>query len=400
MSALINRVPTGRIASLHAELQYLQWRFGQKTFSLVEMKLDPTLKKTQLDFYVLAKHDPKWGNYNGKYDPFLRNRLDKAGFHLTQSTVRDTQKSKSVSECFNALEALGWIERVPSGQGKITTLGTRVAKLDYRSPSFLPLLRSSLLAYGPFVGFLAEAIRTQKGGTFKRSSIFIGYPKTGETIKVGSERIPLSVGSQADSVTRTRSTLAAWAMTAGFLWPKGVPYPKNKKLWHSGVLPVLQGKWSWTSFDLLVPLTFLKDTTITVTRPLDYGAMTKSTKALRERGQAGIRSATIGVESLVKNRRFAIVYVLASASVLGQSVSIAALIAQLGKYPKLFVVEKKDFRHVLLQELPIAHTAGVPYFQQGDCLTPLVVCSPDAVSKGAPTEVVTAIKGMLSSVLL
>ncbi len=399
MSALINRVPTGRIASLHAELQYLRWRFGHKPFSLVEMKLDPTLKKTQLDFYVLAVHHPKWGSYNGRYDPFLRNRLDKAGFHLTQSTVRDTQKSKSASECFNALEALGWVERTPDRLGKITVLGIRVAKLSYKDPKFLPLLRSSLLAYGPFVGFLSEAIRTQKKGVFKRSGIFIGYPQTGEVITIGGERIPLSVGSRADSVTRTRSTLAAWAMTAGYLWPKGVPQPKNKKLWHVEVLPVLQGKWPWSSFELLVPADFLKKAPL-VSRPLDYTAMTKSTKALRERGQSGIRSATMGVESLVKNRRFAIVYVLASASVLGKSVNISTLIAQLGKYPKLFVVEKKDFRHVLLQELPIAHTAGVPYFQQGDRLTPLAVCSPDAVSKGAPTEVVTAIKGMLSSVLL
>ena len=81
------------------------------------------------------------------------------------------------------------------------------------------------------------------------------------------------------------------------------------------------------------------------------------------------------------------------------SAKVSALL-QLGKYPKLFVVEKKDFRHVLLQELPIAHTAGVPYLQQGDRLMPLVRCSPDTVAKGAPIEVVTAIKGMLSSVLL
>jgi len=399
MSALINRVPTGRIASLHAELQYLQWRFGHKPFSLMEMKLDPTLKKTQLDFYILAVRHSKWGSYNGRYDPFLRNRLDRAGFHLTQSTVRDTQKSKSVSECFNALEALGWIERTPDRLGKITALGTRVARLNYEDPKFLPLLRSSILAYGPFVGFLSEAIRTQKSGVFKRNGIFIGYPQTGEFITVGGERVPLSVGSQADSVTRTRSALVAWAMTAGYLWPRGVPHPKNEKLWHVEVLPVLQGKWPWSSFELLVPADFLEKAP-PVSRPLDYIAMTKSTKALRERGQSGIRSATMGVESLVKNRRLAIVYALASASVLGQSVSVAALIAQLGKYPKLFVVEKKDFRHVLLQELPIAHTAGVPYLQQGDRLMPLVRCSPDTVAKGAPIEVVTAIKGMLSSVLL
>ena len=107
MSALINRVPTGRIISLHAELRYLYWRFKDKPFTLQEMKLDPTLRKTQLDFFPLAIKHSIYGRYNGKYDPYLDNALDKAGFHLTQSTERDSQKSKSVSECFSALEGLG-----------------------------------------------------------------------------------------------------------------------------------------------------------------------------------------------------------------------------------------------------------------------------------------------------
>ena len=120
MSSLINRVPTGRIISLHAELQYLYWRFKDSSFTLQQMKLDPSLEKTQLDFFSLSVSDANYGRYNGKYDPYLDNPLDRAGFHLTQSTERDSQKSKAVSECFSALEGLGWVNRIEDGKGIIT----------------------------------------------------------------------------------------------------------------------------------------------------------------------------------------------------------------------------------------------------------------------------------------
>ena len=158
MSTLVNRVPTGRIISLHAELCYLSWRFNDSPFTLQQMKLDPSLEKTQLDFFPLAIQNDKYGRYNGKYDPYLDNPLDKAGFHLTQSTERDSQKSKSVSECFSALEGLGWIDRVDSNKGVITKLGKDIVKLNYSDPKFLKLIQKSVLGYGPFVGLLYEKL--------------------------------------------------------------------------------------------------------------------------------------------------------------------------------------------------------------------------------------------------
>ena len=140
MSSLVNRVPTGRIISLHAELRYLYWRFKEQEFTLQEMKLDPLLEKTQLDFFPLAVTHSEYGRYNGKYDPYLDNPLDQSGFHLTQSTIRDSQKSKSVSECFSALEGLGWIKRSANGKGVITKSGIVIANLDYFSSSFLSLV--------------------------------------------------------------------------------------------------------------------------------------------------------------------------------------------------------------------------------------------------------------------
>src|SRR3989344_9440104 len=131
MSALINRVPTGRIVSLHAELQYLYWKFKFNPFTLQQMKLDPSLKKTQLDFFILAVKNSKYGRYNGKFDPYVDNPLDRSGFHLTQSVERDSQKSKSASECFTALEGLGWIERINGNCGRITKLGEEVSLLKY-----------------------------------------------------------------------------------------------------------------------------------------------------------------------------------------------------------------------------------------------------------------------------
>src|SRR3989339_51829 len=107
MVAIINRTPTGRIISLHTEVKYLKQRYGVGLFELKGLKYDSTAKYNPLMFFPLAEKHPSIGIY----DPYLDNPLSPAIFHLTQSIQYDTQKSKSASECLNALEALGWIER-------------------------------------------------------------------------------------------------------------------------------------------------------------------------------------------------------------------------------------------------------------------------------------------------
>lgn len=390
MSSLVNRVPTGRIVSLHAELKYLYWRFKKQPFTLQEMKLDPTLEKTQLDFFPLAVENQTYGRYNGRYDPYLDNPLDRSGFHLTQSTERDSQKSKSASECFSALEGLGWVERVEDGKGVITESGKNAASLDYFDDNFLKIIRESLLGYGPFVGFLFECYRKAIKDEIKRKDIVIGYTNTNEVIMVGNQSIPISVGSQDDSITRTRSTLLAWAITVGYLWPVGIDIPKDD--WHKEALVLLKSKkWTWTKFHVLIPKNlFSIDQKILISHPLSYKWMTKSTKALRERGQGVIRNTTLQIESKVKNRRFAIIYTLAVTSDNHKNVVFSRLISELKKYPDKFVIDANDFERVMRLELAqMSLTSGMIFAEnQPDELVPLVKLNRINLEYGASEELI------------
>ncbi len=393
MSALINRVPVGRIVSLHTELKYLFWKFATGTFSLVQMKLDPASEKTQLDFFPFAVHDPKYGRYNGKYDPYLDNPLDKAGFHLTQSVERDSQKSKAASVCFDALEGLGWITRTNFGRGQITEIGKEIASLEYADRKMLPLLRESILNYGPIVGFLFEALKHSYDGEFARSAIVIGYPNTGETLNIDGQVIPLSVGSQDDSLTRTRSTLMAWAMTVGYIWPIDEAIPEVASSWHVEALDLIKKKtWPWSRFRILLPRNFFVQSHLKVDHPLSYQWLTKNTKALRERGQAIIRGATLSIEERVKNRRFAIVYGLALASSKKKRLDFMSLIQGMKNYPEMFIVEINFFSRAMELDLDVAITTGAIFIRDKNLLTPLTSCNMGHIVIGAPEHVVGVVR--------
>jgi hypothetical protein len=391
MSSLINRVPTGRIISLHAEIQYLYWRFNDSSFTLQQMKLDPSLEKTQLDFFPLAVSDALYGRYNGKYDPYLDNPLDKAGFHLTQSTERDSQKSKAVSECFSALEGLGWVNRLDDGKGVITKLGIEVAQSKYEDKKFLEIIRRSVLHYGPFIGLLFESYKKSLNGKIKRKNIIVGYTNTTEIIEFDGQSVPISTGSQDDSITRTRSTLLAWAMTAGYLWPVNEPVPSEN--WHNEALKLLKNKkWTWSEFYTFLPDIFDVTKKVNISRPLSYKWMTKSTKALREKGQGSIRGATLQIESKLKNRRLAVVYLLALASKDNRTIVFKKLIDQLGLYPDLFIINKSDFSRVMREELnQMSVTSGVVFNEDSQGITPLVTCSIQNLIYSAPEELINTL---------
>lgn len=387
MSSLVNRVPTGRIVSLHAQLGYLYWKFKDSPFTLQQMKLDPTLEKTQLDFFPLAISHPIYGRYNGKYDPYLDNPLDKAGFHLTQSTERDSQKSKSASECFSALEGLGWIDRVENNKGKITDLGKKAIQLSYDDPEFIKIIKKSVLGYGPFIGLLYECYKKSVNSKIKRKEIIIGYTNTSEILQFDGHSIPISTGSQDDSITRTRSTLIAWAITAGYLWPSNEKVPSTSE-WHIKSLELLKNKsWTWTEFLTFVPYIFNSNKKLKIERPLSYKWMTKSTKALREKGQDKIRGATLQIESKLKNRRFALVYMLALCAENNKELNFKVLIKELLKYPDFFVIDKDDFSRVMRAEIEqMSITSGMVFSEKSGLLTPLVLCDIEYLKKDTPKE--------------
>jgi len=365
------------------------------------MKLDASLSKTQLDFFPLAIVNSKYGRYNGKYDPYLDNPLDRAGFHLTQSIERDSQKSKAASVCFDALEGLGWILRIDGGKGKITDLGCKIAQLEYADKEFLELAKKSILDYGPMIGFLFEAINKSKNNVFRRSDIVIGYVNTGEVIKINNRLIPLSFGSQDDSITRTRSVLIAWAMTVGYIWPVDEKLPTDLNFWHVEALRLIKEKaWPWNKFQLLISPDFFINEIINVNHPLSYKWMTKSTKALRERGQATIRTATLKMEERVKNRRFAIVYSIALAASYGYKLNFDLLIKEMRKYPDIFIINDNSFDRVIVSELRTAVISGAIFSNDKKYITPLTKCDLEHISIGAPEKVLTIMKNITPKVIV
>lgn len=394
MTAIINRTPTGRLISLHAELRYLKARYGEGTFELKGLKYDNDAKINPLMFFPLVAKNPSIGIY----DPYLDNPLSPAKFHLTQSIQYDTQKSKSASECLNALEALGWIERL-GNVSKITKMGRIASELSYDDCSMYELMRESVLGYGVFVGFLYKCFKKlEPDNSLNKNSVEIGYKDTHEFILVDGKNVPISTGSQKDTIVRTRSTLFAWAISTGFALPVNHSVPKNKLNWHVETLDEITNKhWGWSKMKMFIDSNIF-DGSLIVERPLSYRWMTKSTKALRERGQQNIRDLSLREENKVKNRRYAIVYGLAIAAANSATINYTKYIDQLLKYPNLFVVNQTDFEKVMQIEKDIATVSGIPYIEKDNILRPLTKINVENLIKDAPPEVTKTVEGIISKI--
>lgn len=392
MSFLINRNPSGRIICLHALLRYLYQRFREKPFTLNDMKFDDKSRHSILQTCTLLVKLPSISN---PVCPYLENPLSAAKCYLTQSIQEDTQKSKSVSDAFNTLEGLGFINRTDKG-GVITKEGIAFILNDYTSSSTLNELKKGLLKYGPFVGLLYEISRS-KYPTTKRSNVSLGYPVTDEKVMNGGQVVILSSGSQQDTITRTRSVMFIWAITGGFLLPEGTTKLKDKKKCHVEMLPYIKKK-KWTINNFKVIQNDIFKNKILVERPLSYNAMTKSTKALRERNQEDVRSLTLKFEPIIKNRRFAIIYSLAKKSEKNGNLNYRKLIQELIKYPELFVVDKKAFDKVMDRELKIANVAGIPFERKGDLLIPMTNLNIIHLKLGAPNPLIKTLDQILEKI--
>lgn len=395
MIAIINRTPTGRLISLHSELRYLKARYGKNKFELKGLKYDKEAKVNPLMFFPLAVNDPSIGIY----DPYLDNPLSPAKFHLTQSIQYDTQKSKSASECLNALEALGWIERF-NNLSNLTEKGLVIAEYPYEDINLFKLMRESVLGYGIFVGFLFKCYSNLDVNDFIiKNSIEIGYKDTHEFIHLDGRDIPISTGSQKDTIVRTRSTLFAWAISTGFALPANYDIPANISKWHVDTLKEISSKhWGWNKMKMFIDGGLFNGSHF-VERPLSYRWMTKSTKALRERGQQNIRNISLQEENKVKNRRYAIVYCLALCSRDNLRLNYDKFLDQLLKYPNLFVVSNDEFKSVMQIEKDIAVVSGIPFIEKGNILKPLTKISIENLTKDAPPEVTEVIDIIYSKIL-
>ena len=125
--------------------------------------------------------------------------------------------------------------------------------------------------------------------------------------------------------------------------------------------------------------------------------MTKSTKALRERGQENIRKISLKYERIIKNRRFCIVFALAKCSDLGKKLNFNNLINVMRRYPSLFVIEEIDFHNIMLEELSIAFVTGIPYtLTSENLLKPLTKLNMNVLTEGAPNEIVETVNTIIS----
>ena len=394
MAYLINRNPSGRIICLHALLKYLNNKFGSDPFTLNDLKYDD---ESKYNIHQTCKLLKKFPSILHPVCPFLENPLSQAKCYLTQSIKEDKQKSKSVSDAFNALEGLGFVERTDKG-GALTKNGVNFASHDYDDDEVLPILRKALLSYGPFVGLISEFINTTR--TITKSDIKLGYPNTIDKVFIKKQLVILSTGSQIDTIRRTRSTLFIWAISGGFALPDKMPIPKNKKQWHMEVIPYIQEKkWSATKFKTFLNTNLFSPKPI-VDNPLTYLSMTKSTRSLRERNQELVRNTSLQFESIIKNRRFAIVYLLAKASENEKKVNLTELINHLKIYPDLFVINTNDFDNVISTELEIAQVAGIPYEYNNNILKPLTKVNIVKLSIGAPSPLISTLDNIYPKIIL
>lgn len=387
MAELVNRPAAGRIECLDYLLQNLRDRFGDgEAFSLNDAKFSDVRSNVH-DHCKLLRHEV---NLDIHYCPYFTNVLSQAGCALTNSLIEDSQKQKAVSNTINALHGLGLIERGVS-TCTITDFGKRFADADFHSEEISPFITQAVSQYGPLVGMLGK-IYVNRHDRFSSSDVSVGYPNSGDEINVGGRVVKVSVGSQDDSNVRTRSVLLAWSVTGGFIEP--LDYHQNEKIAvHLQFRDYLLRATRTDKFYTVTPKLaefFLERREIS--RPLDYEHLIKDVNSLREKGQEQIRNETKKLVVKIRNRRFAIIYLLNVAYKKQNNLDFPKLIMFLEKYPSQFIVDGKAFRKVMMQELDIAFAAGIPYSLQGTKMKPLNGVSEAELIKGAPADLIEIMK--------
>jgi len=395
MAVLINRNPNGRLICLHALVKTLDSKFGEENnFTINDLKYDQNSSTNITDCCELLV---KPVSVSHMVCPYLDNPLSEAKCYLTQSIQHDTQKSKSASDAMNALDGLGFVKRGNS-DAKLTKLGIEFAKCDFQSKKWLSAARKAVLSYGPFIGLLSEIIK--KGNSIpleiSKSDITLGFPQTKETVRHNGNLILLSTGSQDDTITRTRAVLFSWAVTTGFAVPKHLKTPATLDSWHLDTREfVEQENWSTSKYKFFIP-DDLFDGTHYVNNPINYNWMTKSTKALRERGQEDIRKISLIYEPRVKNRRFAIVYALAKCADKDLELDFSNFVTKLKIEKELFVIDDKKFEQVMSTESKIADICGIPFSYKNGKMKPLTKINIDVLKFGASSDLVKKIDSIIA----
>lgn len=381
MAELVNRPAAGRIECLDYLLLSLNERFGDfESFTLNDAKFSSDRPNVHAHCKLLEMEK----NLDIYYCPYFKNVLSQAGCALTNSLVEDSQKQKAVSNTINALHGLGFIERGAT-TSKITDFGKEFVGIDFHSLDIAPLITKAVSQYGPLVGMLG-GIYIKHYKKFSTGDLNVGYPNSGDEIIVGGKNVKISVGSQDDSNVRTRSVLLAWAVAGGFIEPsdwkkkeKGVPHLEFRDY-------LLRDKRTDKSYTVTPKIAEFFSQSQVISRPLDYEHLVKDVNSLREKGQELIRNETKKLIDKIRNRRFAVIFLLNEAFKQKKELDFRKLIKFLEKYPTLFIVAEKSFSKIMAQELSIAFAAGIPFKLEGTNLFPLNGINDSELVKGAPIE--------------
>ena len=353
MAFLINRTAAARIECLHALAQLIVAKFGSygKPFNLKDVKFDRDSKNIHSFCTLLLEDD-----IAGHYCRFKENPLDDAGCSITNGVLSDSTKSKEVSNTINAMHALGFVER-EGRKIRITSFGYKFSVTKYDSEEMHQIIKKAVQNYGPIVGVLSWLQRNYNvGDKFNTNDIKVGYPEPEEYVEHNGDRVLLSAGSTQDTNTRTRSCILAWLTSAGFIKPANIkpsnsPYPQiayrdyiNKEHRMEQVYEIIEFP-----------------TVETTEHPLNYDNLTKMNFCLRENGMMSVREATRYYEEIIKNRRFAILYLLNMAYENNTTIAVDDMIEIMRTYPNLFVVSDYDLEDTINTEIEIAFMAGIPY---------------------------------------
>lgn len=131
-------------------------------------------------------------------------------------------------------------------------------------------------------------------------------------------------------------------------------------------------------------------------RPLNYDNLTKMNFCLRENGQSIVREATMYYEAKIKNRRFAILYLLNLAFQHKTAVALSDIIDVMKEDKSKFVVSEIDLEETISTEVEIAFMAGIPYVWRNMngklYLQPIKGLNMKELEVGAPEDVINFLK--------
>ena len=387
MAFLINRTAAARIECLHALAQLIVEKFGTygEPFNLKDVKFDRNGINIH-QYCTLLKED----ELVGKYCRFKENPLDDAGCSITNGVLSDTTKSKEISNTINAMHALGFVERV-GRKVRITPFGVRFAKAEYGTADMQAIIKKAVLNYGPIVGVMYGLSKYKPGDTVNVSEINVGYPSPTEFVEYNGSMVELSAGSTQDSNTRTKSCILAWLTQGGYIKPvhfkpSDSPYP------HIAYRDYINSEHRMGQVYEIIEFPYTEITD----RPLNYDNLTKMNFCLRENGQSVVREATMYYETIIKNRRFAILFLLNLAFQNKTAIALSDIIDVMKEDKGKFVVSEEDLEETISTEIEIAFMAGIPYvgrYMNGKLyLQPTKGLNLKELEVGAPQDVINFLK--------